>query len=632
MSWLTIPSALAYKRFYPWPIQPFQSILLRNPVEAVRPLQIEEVPVKSRTILTLVSAASLVAVVGLLLSDTPARAATAPRVLYPRDAQGKPLPAPQAVPQTSAERQAFLRSVQPLIGSHSLARGVARSLGMQRDNGKLIGTGSPSSGTVRLSFETPVGTDYIGAENTPSIAASPIDERIVVAVAQNDSSGNQECTVYISQDGGLTYVDSFDLPLLNGGDFCADPVVRATPDYTNGPPPLQVADLFVFSYLSVRASVGAPPEDLASDALIYVTDGAFPNTQIDGPIVVANTATFGLVDKGWIGVHNFDYADGNADGYNFVYFVATAFTPTSPTTFDCSIIFSRNDSFGTTGPPGSGWTTPVTLATSPGCAQPLNGPHVAAAPGQQVLVCYFDSGVDGLNIDAVSGGKFNIKCFSSKDRGVTFSAPITAAKDVAYELPRQLGPGLAGSGGANNIYHTIWTSMFPVVDIDHVGNAHVVFAADPTTNKNDVESGNIYYIKSTYPNGSTGAAPAYDKWLAKSAIGTGARAQLFPTVVSQQTITQTKPIVYVAYADHSRGDTTKPNIAYDIKYRKSIVGGGAFAAPVLVTGQSSLSAFDTIGDYFDSSATSRRYHIIWTDRGDKIDVNDFESDVFTRWY
>ena len=98
---------------------------------------------------------------------------------------------------------------------------------------------------------------------------------------------------------------------------------------------------------------------------------------------------------------------------------------------------------------------------------------------------------------------------------------------------------------------------------------------------------------------------AYDKWTPRSAVGTGGRAQVFPTVVSQRTATQAKPIVYVAYADHARGDTTKPNIAYDVKYRRSLVGGGAFQGPVLVTGQSSLSQFFTIGDYFDSSSSQR---------------------------
>ncbi len=581
---------------------------------------------KPRTILTLVSAASLLAVLGMLLADSPvARAAGVPRILLPRDAQGRPLPAAQAASLTPVERRAFLRTIQPRIASRVLARTVAQSLGMRREGGKIIAPRRPHQGGIRLSFETPVATDYLGGETTPSIAASPIDERVVAAVAQNDSTGNQECTVYVSFDGGLTYAESFDLPLLNLGDYCADPVVRATSPYA-GSPPLAIGSSFVFSYLSVRAAAASPPDDTSSDAQILVTDGLDPSVVLSGPTTVASSS-LGLVDKAWIGVHTFDAADGNADGYGFVYFAAAAFTPTSPTTYDCSIIFSRSSDLGFT------WGPPLTLATSPGCTGFVQGPHVAAAPGQQVLACYFDAGVDGLNINATTGGRFNIACTSSKDRGVTFSpTPIVAAKDVSFELPRNLGPGPAGSGGDNNNYHTIWTSMFPVVTVDHLGNAHAVFAADPTTNKNDVESGNIYYVRSTFPNGSVGGAAAYDKWTARAAVGTGGRAQVFPTVVSQRTATQAKPIVYVAYADHARGDTTKPNIAYDVKYRRSLVGGGAFQGPVLVTGQSSLSQFFTIGDYFDSSATNRRYHIIWTDRADKTEIDDYDSDIFTRWY
>jgi hypothetical protein len=336
-------------------------------------------------------------------------------------------------------------------------------------------------------------------------------------------------------------------------------------------------------------------------------------------------SALGFPDSPWIGVHTFDDADGVADGDQHVYLTATVFE----TSGDCAIVWSHSTDAGVT------WSAPADLARSTGCNPVLQGARPAGAPGAQVLVCYFDSGSDGLNIDDASAGKFNIACRSSKDRGATWSSlpsepPILAAKDVAYELPR----ALQREPGASQPYHDIWRSMFPAVDIDHAGFAHVVFAADPTLSKTDAECGNVFYLKSAYPNGSAagGTASAWDKWAGRIAVGTGSRAQVFPTIVSQRSNAQVKPIVYLAYADHSRGDPARPNRVYDVKYRKSLVGGSVFLAPVLVTAQSSLSQQLSIGDYFDSAATMRRYWLAWTDRADKTDVEDYESDVFAAWY
>jgi hypothetical protein len=324
-------------------------------------------------------------------------------------------------------------------------------------------------------------------------------------------------------------------------------------------------------------------------------------------------------------VHTFANADQTSLGDNFVYLTSTVFKSNT----DCEIVFSKSTDYGYT------WSAPATLNKSVGCAQPLLGPRPAAGPGQDVLVCYFDAGADGLNVDLLpSGGKFNIRCDSSMDRGANWSvAPIFAAKDVSYEVPRYLGP--VGSSGINQ-YHPIWTSMFPSVEIDHLGTAHVVFSADPSLLKTDAECGNVLYLKSTYPNGSVTAAPvAYDKWAPKVVVGTsGTRFQGFATVVAQRVNTQVKPLIYVAYADHARGDVTKPNLVYDVKYRVSTIGGTTFKPAVLVTTQSSLSSYslDGIGAYFDSAATQRRYHVIWTDRADKTDILDYETDVFARTY
>ena len=112
-------------------------------------------------------------------------------------------------------------------------------------------------------------------------------------------------------------------------------------------------------------------------------------------------------------------------------------------------------------------------------------------------------------------------------------------------------------------------------------------------------------------------------------------AQGWATIVAQRVVSSNKPIIYIAYADHYKSAALgagKQNLIYDVRYRKSIIGGGTFQAPVTVTDQSSLSDWSFIGDYFDSSTTSRRYHVIWTDRADKFSIFDYEDDIYADFF
>jgi hypothetical protein len=147
--------------------------------------------------------------------------------------------------------------------------------------------------------------------------------------------------------------------------------------------------------------------------------------------------------------------------------------------------------------------------------------------------------------------------------------------------------------------------MLPSVAIDHRGGAHVTFAMDPSANRLDAESGNVQYMR------STGGAlnPPYTTWMGRVTLGTGPRAQGFPNVVAQRSNLTINPYIYVAYYDHYRSTAAAPNLLYDVRYRKSINGGGIFAAPVTVTEVVSLSDFDFIGDYFGTATTMRRFHL-----------------------
>jgi len=88
----------------------------------------------------------------------------------------------------------------------------------------------------------------------------------------------------------------------------------------------------------------------------------------------------------------------------------------------------------------------------------------------------------------------------------------------------------------------------------------------------------------------------------------------------------------VAYYDHYRSTGAAPNLFYDVRYRKSVNGGMSFNTPVTVTDVVSFSDNEFVGDYFDTTTTMRRFHLAWTDRGDKTDIFDFEDDVFADRY
>jgi hypothetical protein len=40
-----------------------------------------------------------------------------------------------------------------------------------------------------------------------------------------------------------------------------------------------------------------------------------------------------------------------------------------------------------------------------------------------------------------------------------------------------------------------------------------------------------------------------------------------------------------------------------------------------------MSDYSFIGDYIDSAVTSRRYHVVWTDRSDVWSIYDYDDDV-----
>jgi hypothetical protein len=501
----------------------------------------------------------------------------------------------------ATERSQFLRRILPKVASDAVFRKIAGELGITEWQGKRLVLPTKEAESPRLAFalDQPVDSSD-GSQNSPSIAVDPTDDSRVVVFAQNDAPGfsgyDTACSIYVSEDAGLRFSYLWDAPLLNPTDTCAYPVARYSPD----------GNFVYFSYLSIRG------DSSGSDVLVVVGYGDDP-TNFVGPPSVVFTASGDFNDAPWLAVHTFDSADGLSDGSGYVYAVTTRYNASGT----CGVYFNHSTDYGASwvGVWGSG-----SLDYSLDCDHdmPIGG-RVAAGVGAQVLVCYFDSASDGFSATTAPpalSNRFHIYCRSSSDRGTTFLAPFPVAQNIPYELNDYLGP--------NELYHRWFPAMFPSITIDHKGTAHLVFTTDPTASKVDAEAGNVQYTKST----ASGSLPPYNTWTARVSLTAAAKAQGYPTIVAQRSLLTTHSYVYVAYYDHYRSPGATPNLLYDVRYLKSINGGATFAAPVTVTSVPSLSDPLYIGDYFDSVATMRRYHLVWTDRADKTSVSDNEDDIF----
>ncbi len=504
------------------------------------------------------------------------------------------------------DRKTFLRRILPRLASEVAVRKIARNLGLSEWRGKRLDRDPKefaSDTRALMALDQPVAS-FDSSENQPTIAVDPTDESTVVVFAQNaDFSGIiVACSIYLSFDGGVSFTHAADVPLVNVDDTCAEPVVRFSPD----------GSVVYYNYLSIRT-------DGSSDVVVTVADGDAPASFLSGPTIVLPGGA-DILDANWLGVHTFDSADGVPDGSGYVYVTATLFHASG----FCEGLLNRSSDHGVTWDFGSG----ASFVASSDCNVNFHhGARVDGGPGSQVLICFYDSMADGVSYDLpppARSNRFNVNCASSADRLETmhgsFDPHLPAASNVGYELNDLLGP--------NELYHVWWQGMFPSVAIDHQGNAHVVFTMDPTASKVDAESGNVQYARSS----GGGLDPPYTTWTRRVTLGTGPRAQGFPSVVAQRSNLTRKAYIYVAYYDHYRSTNAAPNLLYDVRYRRSINGGARFTGPVLVTEVPSLSDDGFIGHYFGTAATMRRFHVAWTDRADKTSIMDPEDDVFTDRY
>ncbi len=459
---------------------------------------------------------------------------------------------------------------------------LAKKLGITSLMGKKIDI-SRATGLDNI-----VGAEDFTNENEPSMAVNPADESIVVAFFHNYPT-NAECLARVSYDGGNTFY-KFDwvvLPLQAAGNTCSDPVVRFSPD----------GQYVYYIYMDVDSSGNF------SDIVMVRGDGFDPLTLIDAtPIVVLDDLGTDFIDKPWVDVA---YYDTTGASNPYVYVSATWFDATG----NCGILFNTSNTYGA---PGS-WAYGaggLFLMTSTNCNPVLQGSRPIGNPySGWVTVCWYNSGPDGwLN------GAFSIDCWSNDNWGSGGTSYVFTAAVKKFEPPYYLGP--------NASYQRWWNVAFPALAVDDTGLLYIGFAADPTKNANDAESGDVFLSRG-WPDGTV--------WKTM-VIADGSpvkRAQGRATVTARCDEKTNKCYIYVAFEDYK-----KANLLYRIVYRKvtrpyNPVRPGRMRKGriVRISDNWSMNDYVFIGDYIDSFLTDRRYGVIWTDRADATGIFDSDDDV-----
>lgn len=493
----------------------------------------------------------------------------------------------------------------------------AATLNMKSIEGKdITGTGnSPVSGNQSRVDDVPIGVNPVIHENEPTVAANPVDSKKLVAGSHFISEVGNSCVAYTSSNAGVSWTSPVAMPHLTPASFCSDPVLAYAPDGSR----------VYYVYMDIKSSVQETPSTIAftDDWDIVVSFSDDNGKTWTGPFVALDgdpsTFTFHartgrllelepgfLYDKPWISTA-LDTAQKD-----WAYITATRFDNFGA--FDCHITFARS------GDKSATWDAPALLESSGGCDPVVQGSRPAGGKGSNVLVAWYNSGTDGW-----LAGNFQIRTRLSVDNGATWNNIVTAAAD-SYEAPFWLGPEI--------FYHRWWGVMFPDVEIDAGGAAHIAYAHDPAANpepgfSDTPEDGDIRYI--------TSSGQPYNTWSAPLTINDDGivRAQGWATLETQTIGADTT--VHLIWEDHRLSPElptnfpNSPNLYYDIFSAKKGSGNVGWFPNQRVSDATSIVDFVFIGDYFDLAANDQFVFGIWTDRRDKTDIFDFEDDVFGSW-
>lgn len=509
---------------------------------------------------------------------------------------------------------------------------LATRLGVESVAGKRRRIGSQQSPKPPKFGDVPIGTTP-AHENEPSAAANPADKKYLVAGSHLFPIGGAiRCVAYRSSDGGTSWSLAVLMPQLTAQSSCSDPVVVYAPDGsrvyyaymdikdvqdTTGLPGMFTVESnwdIVVSYSDDNGGTWSRPV-IALDADPYTVryTRCGPNDYC-GTLVEPGYA----FDKPWIGTHN------DASESAWAYVTATRFDAPGPS----RIAFARS------GSKGVSYGAPQ-LLESGNATTVVQGSRPAGGAGADVLVAWYNSGNDGW----LNGG-FRIRTRYSSDHGATWNAAVTAVQDTS-ELPFWLGP--------HTFYKRWWGSMFPDIDIDSNGLAHLVYTHDPVANgtcsegtlvitgcSSNAEDGDIRYVFS--------AGSPYALWSAPATVNDDglSRAQGYAALKVQ--FGATESTVHVIWEDTRLAPEVSPsslascflsstpvcdssNLYYDIFYAQ-LTPGGAPSASSRVSDFSSIQDFIFSGDYNDLAASSNTLFAIWTDRRHQTSIFAFPDNVY----
>ena len=494
----------------------------------------------------------------------------------------------------------------------------AATMGVTVIEGKDINSGKPAKNKKGRGHDVPIGVNPLIHENEPTVAANPVDSNKLVAGSHYISDTGNSCVAYTSSNGGANWTSPVAMPHLTGTSFCSDPVLAYAPDGSR----------VYYAYMDIKSTVEETPTTITftDDWDIVVSFSDDNGKTWTGPAIALDgdpsSFTFDIVtgelldfepgfqyDKPWIST-SLDSAQKN-----WVYISVTRFDSLGD--FDCHITFASS------GDKSAAWSSPTLLDNSSGgCGNPVvvQGSRPAGGKGNNVLVAWYNSGADGW-----LAGNFEIRTRLSTNNGASWGSIVTAATD-SYELPFWLGPQV--------FYHRWWGGMFPDVEIDGGGAAHIAYTHDPAANpepgfSDTPEDGDIRYI--------TSSGQPYNAWSVPITINDDGlvRAQGWATLETQ---TKNKlTTVFLIWEDHRLSPELptifpeSPNLYYDIFGAKKSFGNSGWSPNQRVSDATSIVDFVFIGDYFDLAVNDQYVFGIWTDRRDKTDIFDFEDDVFGSW-
>jgi hypothetical protein len=527
-------------------------------------------------------------------------------LLHPGTISAKQKAAPNFPPQL--REQVKYLSTQPMLLR-------AATMGITVIEGKDINSGHLARTRRGRGHDVAIGVNPVIHENEPTVAANPVESQKLVAGSHYIRETGNSCVAYTSSNGGTSWTAPVAMPQLTDFSFCSDPVLAYAPDGSR----------VYYAYMDIKSTVEETPPTIAitDDWDIVVSFSDDDGQTWTGPFIALDsdptTVTFDidtgelldlepgfLYDKPWISTPL------DSVQKDWAYVTATRFDNFG--NFDCHITFTRS------GDKSATWDAPALLESSGGCNPVVQGSRPAGGKGGNVLVAWYNSGSDGF-----LAGNFEIRTRLSTNNGGTWRSIVTAASD-SYELPFWLGP--------LNFYHRWWGGMFPDVEIDGGGAAHIAYTHDPAENpepglSDTPEDGDIRYATST--------TSPYTSWSAPLTINDDGmeRAQGWATL---ETRTKNRlTTVYLIWEDHRLSPElptefpNSPNLYYDIFAAKKGFGNSGWFPNTRVSDATSIVDFIFIGDYFDLAANDQLVFGIWTDRRDKTDIFDFEDDVYGSW-